>query len=206
MDDALFSSPQSPPIHSTPPGATVNQLLRRAAALAGGGNFHRRERRISPEHHVDSSAEQNKRARTSESTESTSSSALPAPTDFSASSFPSNKPLHQPSVKQESEGNNGERESSPSPNDRGVLDGVKTEPVDRCGSGGDMENSTDSVEATDEVRHSQTEQEDHDSVQGQPPPYLSPAESKLFGSITSSGTFNFSMAALAAEPFTGMSF
>ncbi|XP_047110393.1 broad-complex core protein isoforms 1/2/3/4/5 isoform X2 [Schistocerca piceifrons] len=224
MDDTFFTSPHSPPVHSTPTGVPVNQLLRRAAMAGGGGaitGFGRRERRMSPDHQhhnlQDPSADQsqipitNKRARTSEPTTETapcpSQQQQPSPADFSTSNFPSGKQSHQGNIKMEAEGNGGgERETSPSPNGRNVMDGVKSEPAEHCGTGGDVENSTDSVEQADETRQQQTkgEQDDHDSVQGQPPSYLSAAESKLFGSITSAGSFNFSMAALAADPITGI--
>ncbi|XP_063228316.1 broad-complex core protein isoforms 1/2/3/4/5-like isoform X4 [Bacillus rossius redtenbacheri] len=78
----------------------------------------------------------------------------------------------------------GERDSSRSPP---AADGVKSEPMDLLGDG---EDSADSV------------RDDADGVQAlqAPSPYLSAAsESKLFASATPSGSFNFSMAALAAD-------
>lgn len=81
-----------------------------------------------------------------------------------------------------------------------------------CGTNTELDNSTDSVEANNDPSttnnqlpqgplsgSSAGDHDDHDSHGG--PTYLTSTESKLFASAA--GSFNFSMAALAADP-TGL--
>ncbi|XP_022917101.1 broad-complex core protein isoform X4 [Onthophagus taurus] len=142
------------------------------------------------------------------------------PTDFSPSAM-KNSPLNLNVQKDTVEGNGiGGQENengpcSPSPTSGttttgGISDTVKSEPMELlCGS--TQENSNDSEHHTTDNGptsnlptgpHSGSsgggDHEDHDSSIG---PYLTPAESKLFA--TAAGSFNFSMAALAADP-TGL--
>ncbi|XP_023724729.1 broad-complex core protein isoform X6 [Cryptotermes secundus] len=238
VEDALFTSPPSPPppsqhSNATSGGATVNQLLRRAAAAAAiASSSSRRERHNSAEQQSDSSEQSqhsapSKRARTSANVEnsnhnngettSASTNQVTA-TDFS-SSFSSKQTQGSTTGsnnrKTESDGNvaSGDGDSSPSPTS-GMLDGVKSEPLELLCGAADMDNSNDSVEATGgdapAGSHQQSslsagDHDDHDSIQGHPGSvYLSTPESKLFASATSTGSFNFSMAALAADP-TGLS-
>ncbi|XP_066998122.2 broad-complex core protein isoform X2 [Anabrus simplex] len=225
VEDALFTSPPSPP-PATSGGATVQQLLRRAAAAAVASS-NRRERHNSAEQQSDSSeqsqhATPNKRARTAVTStglennshnngETTSASTNQAtPTDFSTTPFPKTSQLTTSSgtVKKTDQESSGDHDSSsPSPTG-GLLDGVKTEPVELLCGKTEGDNSNDSVEAATEVgggSHQQSsqsaeDQQDHDSIQGHlGSAYLSTPESKLFGSVTSGGSFNFSMAALSAD-------
>ncbi|KAJ9577416.1 hypothetical protein L9F63_006010, partial [Diploptera punctata] len=227
VEDALFTSPPSPPppsqhSNATSGGATVNQLLRRAAAAAIASSSSRRERHNSAEHQSDSSEQSqhsapSKRARTSVNVENnnhnngetTSASTNQASaTDFSSSSF-SSKPIQSSTTtnnrKADSDGNaaSGDGDSSPSPTS-GMLDGVKSEPLELLCGTAEMDNSNDSVEATggdggqQQSSHSAGDHDDHDSIQGHPSSAYLSTESKLFASATS-GTFNFSMAALAAD-------
>ncbi|KAK7868312.1 hypothetical protein R5R35_013896 [Gryllus longicercus] len=254
-EDALFASPPSPS-PTTSGGATVNQLLRRAAAAALASS-NRRERHNSSADHRDADqshhpVQPSKRARTSaaavaaaaataaaaaqglesnnHNSETTSASNNQVtPTDFSTSSLPktSQQSSSSSSSRKEQEGNNMEQESSPSPTS-GLLDGVKSEPVEMLCANADVENSSDSIEAAPDLGTGQhqtpqasEEQQDHDSIQGHlATSYLQPhesklfgsstpdcklfgsatPESKLFGSVTSGGSFNFSMAALSADP------
>lgn len=209
----------------------MNQLLRRAAAAAAAiaSSSSRRERHNSAEQQSDSSEQSqhstpSKRARMSANVEnsnhnngettSASSNQVTA-TDFSSSPF-SSKQTQGPTAgsnnrKTESDGNvaSGDGDSSPSPTS-GMLDGVKSEPVELLCGAADVDNSNDSVEATGgdvpAGSHQQSslsagDHDDHDSIQGHPSSvYLSTPESKLFASATSTGSFNFSMAALAADP------
>ncbi|XP_069699114.1 broad-complex core protein isoform X6 [Periplaneta americana] len=237
VEDALFTSPPSPPLPSqhsntTSGGATVNQLLRRAAAAAIASSSNRRERHNSAEQQSDSSEQSqhstpSKRARTSVNVENSNhnngettsaSTNQVSATDFSSSPFSSKQTQGSTTAnnnrKTESDGNaaSGDGESSPSPTS-GMLDGVKSEPLEMLCGAADMDNSNDSVEATGSDipagSHQQSslsagDHDDHDSIQGHPgSAYLSTPESKLF-SATSAGSFNFSMAALAADP-TGLS-
>lgn len=210
VEEALFTSPASP-TH----GATVNQLLRRAATT------HRRERRISSE--PDS---EHKRSRAEHIigniNNNNNNMELPlnqpppqvAPTDFSPSAMKNSINNVTSNSKPEIEGNgisSTERDSSsPSPGAR-TLDDVKSEPMELlCGSNADLDNSNDSLEANNAEPAPSNNQlpqgplsgssggdhEEHDSHGG--PPYLSSTESKLFA--TAAGSFNFSMAALAADP------
>ena len=231
MEDALFTSPPSPPppsqhSNATSGGATVNQLLRRAAAAAIASSSSRRERHNSAEQQSDSSEQSqhsapSKRARTSANVENnnhnngetTSASTNQASaTDFSSSSF-SSKPIQSSTTsnnnrKADSDVNaaSGDGDSSPSPTS-GMLDGVKSEPLELLCGTAEMDNSNDSVEAMggdgptggqQQSSLSTGDHDDHDSIQGHPSSAYLSTESKLFASATS-GTFNFSMAALAAD-------
>lgn len=232
MEDALFTSPPSPlppsqHSNATSGGATVNQLLRRAAAAAAlASSSSRRERHNSAEQQSDSSEQSqhsapSKRARMSANVEnsnhnngettSASTNQVTA-TDFSSSPFSSKQTQGSTTAsnnrKMESDGNvaSGDGDSSPSPTS-GMLDGVKSEPLELLCGAADMDNSNDSVEATGgdipAGSHQQSslsagDHEDHDSIQGHPGSvYLSTPESKLFASTTSTGSFNFSMAGLS---------
>lgn len=239
VEDALFTSPPSPPppsqhSNATSGGATVNQLLRRAAAAAAiASSSSRRERHNSAEQQSDSSEQSqhsapSKRARTSANVENinhnngettSASTTQVTATDFSSSPFSSKQTQGSTTGsnnrKTESDVNvaSGDGDSSPSPTS-GMLDGVKSEPLELLCGAADMDNSNDSVEATGgdapAGSHQQSslsagDHDDHDSIQGHPGSvYLSTPESKLFASATSTGSFNFSMAALAADP-TGLS-
>nr|CBJ05861.1 broad-complex, isoform Z5 [Blattella germanica] len=232
VEDALFTSPPSPPppsqhSNATSGGATVNQLLRRAAAAAIASSSGRRERHNSAEQQSDSSEQSqhsapSKRARTSANVENSNhnngettsaSTNQVSATDFSSSPF-SSKQANQGSTtannnrKADSEGNaaSGDGDSSPSPTS-GMLDGVKSEPLELLCGTAEMDNSNDSVEATGgdipSAGHQQSslsagDHDDHDSIQGHPASAYLASESKLFASATS-GSFNFSMAALAAD-------
>lgn len=214
VEEALFTSPASP-THA----ATVNQLLRRAVSA------HRRERRISSD--PDS---EHKRSRADHmiginNNNNNNNMELPpsqpppqvAPTDFSPSAMKNSMSNISSNLKAEAEGNgisSTERDSaSPSPTTR-ILDDVKSEPMELlCGTNTELDNSTDSVEANNAEPASSNNQlpqgplsgssggdhEEHGSPGG--PTYLSSTESKLFASAA--GSFNFSMAALAADP-TGL--
>ncbi|XP_068915135.1 broad-complex core protein isoforms 1/2/3/4/5 isoform X5 [Tenebrio molitor] len=218
VEDALFTSPSSPP-H----GATVNQLLRRAAMQ------HRRERRISSD--PDS---EHKRPRSDHIIGNNNNNELnlshtqppqTQPADFSPSAMKNNAlnlnlnttTTHK-SDQPLTEGNNGitssERENSPcspSPtlNSRLNEDNVKSEPMDLLCSTNPDENSNDSGEVANDNGpnnlpqgpHSGSSAGDHDDHDSPIGPYLTPSESKLFA--TAAGSFNFSMAALAADP-TGL--
>lgn len=222
VEDALFTSPSSPP-H----GATVNQLLRRAAMQ------HRRERRISSD--PDS---EHKRPRSeyiignNNNNELNLSHTQPPqthPADFSPSAMKNNAlnlnmnntsttKNEQQTTQQQNEGNNGitstEREnspcsSSPTLNSRLNEDNVKSEPMELLCSTNQDENSNDSGEVANDNGpsnlpqgpHSGSSAGDHDDHDSPIGPYLTPSESKLFA--TAAGSFNFSMAALAADP-TGL--
>ena len=199
----------------------MNQLLRRAAAAAAIASSNRRERHNSAEQQSDSSEQSqhsapSKRARTSANVENnnhnngeTTSTNQASATDFSSSSF-SSKPTQGTTNnrKADTDGNaaSGDGDSSPSPTS-GMLDGVKSEPLELLCGTAEMDNSNDSVEATggdgttggqQQSSLSAGDHEDHDSIQGHPSSAYLSTESKLFASATS-GTFNFSMAALAAD-------
>ncbi|XP_048519986.1 broad-complex core protein isoform X28 [Dendroctonus ponderosae] len=219
VEDALFTSPPSPP-H----GATVNQLLRRAAMQ------YRRERfeRISSDPESD-----HKRVRSEHIIGNNNNNELnlshnppqTQPADFSPSAMKNNA-LNlniNSSVKSEVIEGNGisstDRENSPcSPSPTHPLsrchsdsneNNVKNEPMElMCSSNQPDDNSNDSGEGApnengpNNLPHgphsggsSGGDHDDHDSPIG---PYLTPSESKLFA--TAAGSFNFSMAALAADP------
>ncbi|KAJ8963755.1 hypothetical protein NQ314_005406, partial [Rhamnusium bicolor] len=215
VEDALFTSPSSPP-H----GATVNQLLRRAAMQ------YRRERRISADPESD-----HKRARSEHIIGNNNNNELnmshthppqTQPADFSPSAM-KNSALNlnlNSTMKSEAEGNgisSTDRENSPcSPSptlhsrcNENNENNVKNEPMELICSTNPEDNSNDSTEVTNDNGPNNLPQgphsgssggdhEDHDSTIG---PYLTPSESKLFA--TAAGSFNFSMAALAADP-TGL--
>ncbi|XP_044253477.1 broad-complex core protein isoforms 1/2/3/4/5 isoform X3 [Tribolium madens] len=225
VEDALFTSPSSPP-H----GATVNQLLRRAAMQ------HRRERRISSDPEGD-----HKRPRSDHIIGNNNNNELnlshtqppqTQPADFSPSAMKNNAlnlnmnsttgttttPTPTPQFKSENEANNGitstERENSPcspSPtlNSRLNEENVKSEPMELLCSTNQDENSNDSGDVANDNGpnnlpqgpHSGSSAGDHDDHDSPIGPYLTPSESKLFA--TAAGSFNFSMAALAADP-TGL--
>ncbi|KAJ8957340.1 hypothetical protein NQ318_004819 [Aromia moschata] len=213
VEDALFTSPSSPP-H----GATVNQLLRRAAMQ------YRRERRISTDPDGD-----HKRPRPEHIIGNNNNNELnlshthppqTQPADFSPSAM-KNSALNlnlNAAMKSEAEGNgisSTERENSPCSPSPTTLhsrcnenneNNVKNEPMELICSTNPEENSNDSTDATNDNGPNNLPQgphsgssgggdhEDHDSTIG---PYLTPSESKLFA--TAAGSFNFSMAALAAD-------
>ncbi|KDR08439.1 Broad-complex core protein isoform 6 [Zootermopsis nevadensis] len=188
VEDALFTSPPSPlpssqHSNATSGGATVNQLLRRAAAAAAiASSSSRRERHNSAEQQSDSSEQ-------------------------SQHSSPSKRARTSVNVENNNH-NNGDGDSTPSPTS-GMLDGVKSEPLELMCGAADMDNSNDSVEAAGgdvpAGSHQQSslsagDHDDHDSIQGHPGSvYLSTPESKLFTSATSTGSFNFSMAGLSEK-------
>ncbi|XP_019758717.1 broad-complex core protein isoform X7 [Dendroctonus ponderosae] len=220
VEDALFTSPPSPP-H----GATVNQLLRRAAMQYRRERF---ERRISSDPESD-----HKRVRSEHIIGNNNNNELnlshnppqTQPADFSPSAMKNNA-LNlniNSSVKSEVIEGNGisstDRENSPcSPSPTHPLsrchsdsneNNVKNEPMElMCSSNQPDDNSNDSGEGApnengpNNLPHgphsggsSGGDHDDHDSPIG---PYLTPSESKLFA--TAAGSFNFSMAALAADP------
>ncbi|XP_008197229.2 broad-complex isoform X2 [Tribolium castaneum] len=214
VEDALFTSPSSPP-H----GATVNQLLRRAALQ------HRRERRISSDPEGD-----HKRPRpdhiigNNNNNELNLSHTQPPqtqPADFSPSAMKNNAlnlNMNSSTTTTQNEANNGitstERENSPcspSPtlNSRLNEENVKSEPMELLCSTNQEENSNDSGDVANDNGpnnlpqgpHSGSSAGDHDEHDSPIGPYLTPSESKLFA--TAAGSFNFSMAALAADP-TGL--
>ncbi|XP_076275986.1 broad-complex core protein isoform X7 [Rhynchophorus ferrugineus] len=217
VEDALFSSPSSPP-H----GATVNQLLRRAAAQ----QYRRRSISIDPDN-------EHKRARSEHIIGNNNNNELnlshnppqTQPADFSPSGLKNNA-LNlnvNAGIKSDVIEGNGisstERENSPcSPSPTlqhsrchsdSNENNVKNEPMELLVSTNQPDdNSNDSGEPTtnengpSNLPHgphsggsSGGDHEDHDSPIGT---YLTPSESKLFA--TAAGTFNFSMAALAADP------
>ncbi|XP_030752063.1 broad-complex core protein isoforms 1/2/3/4/5 isoform X24 [Sitophilus oryzae] len=218
VEDALFSSPSSPP-H----GATVNQLLRRAAM-----QYRRDSRRIS----ADPESE-HKRARSEHIIGNNNNNELnlshnppqTQPADFSPSAMKNNAlNLNVNSgIKSDIIEGNGisstDRENSPcSPSPTlqhsrchsdSNENNVKNEPMELlCSTNQPDDNSNDSGEPTthengpNNLPHgphsggsSGGDHEDHDSPIG---PYLTSSESKLFA--TAAGGFNFSMAALAADP------
>ncbi|KAL1494509.1 hypothetical protein ABEB36_010095 [Hypothenemus hampei] len=221
VEDALFTSPSSPP-H----GATVNQLLRRAAMQYRRERF---ERRISadPEN-------EHKRARAEHIIGNNNNNELnlshnppqTQPADFSPSGMKNNalnlninSSIHKPELVEGNGISSTDRENSPcSPSPTHPLsrchsdsneNNVKNEPMELlCSNNQADENSNDSGEGTqnengpNNLPHgphsggsSGGDHDDHDSPIG---PYLTPAESKLFA--TTAGSFNFSMAALAADP------
>ncbi|KAK3913353.1 Broad-complex core protein isoform 6 [Frankliniella fusca] len=121
------------------------------------------------------------------------------PTDFSAKNN-----YRKGEVKREDRDRERDRDSEQSRSPSARMDKVKAEPTDMLA--GTTENSSDSVEAYHERLHrgppstsSTGEHEDLDSSaqSHHNPPFLSPVESKLFAAAT--GSFNFSMAALAAD-------
>lgn len=218
VDDSLFTSPSSPP-H----GATVNQLLRRVAQQ------HRRERRISsdPENELKRARPDHIIGNNNNNNELNLSHQAPPqtqPADFSPSamknSFNINSTVNSlvnSTLKHDIEGNgisSTEREGSPcssSPTHPRINDDkdIKSEPMDLLCSTNQEDNSNDSVDIPNDNGPSNLPQgphsgssggdhDDHDSPIG---PYLTPSESKLFA--THAGSFNFSMAALAADP-TGL--
>nr|CAD7427297.1 unnamed protein product [Timema monikensis] len=170
LEDSLFPSPPSPPL-TTASGAIVNQRRPNMSSSAS-----RRERRNSAAEHSDSSESPSKKVRpASQMVETINNNHSP-------------EPVARPSSPQLSPS----RSSSPTPGEGRV----KPEPADLLG-----DNSSDSLEATDlggsgRNHPSSLDQDDHDSIQ-QVSSYLTAAESKLFAS--SAGSFNFSMAALAAD-------
>nr|ART33333.1 broad complex isoform Z6 [Leptinotarsa decemlineata] len=212
VEDALFTSPSSPP-H----GATVNQLLRRAAMQ------YRRERRISIDPEND-----HKRVRAEHIIGNNNNNELnlsththppqTQPADFSPSAMKNNVlNLNLNSMKNEIEGNgisSTERENSPCSPSPTTLhsrctndnnENVKNEPMELlCGTNQDGD-SNDSTDMTNEHGpnnlpqgpHSGSSGGDHDDHDSAISPYLTP-ESKLFA--TAAGSFNFSMAALAGDP------
>ncbi|CAH1136089.1 unnamed protein product [Ceutorhynchus assimilis] len=223
VEDALFTSPSSPP-H----GATVNQLLRRAAMQYRRERF---ERRISS----DPSEIEHKRARAEHIIGNNNNNEInlshnppqTQPADFSPSGMKHNAlnlNINSAIINKTEiiEGNgisSTERENSPcSPSPTHPLsrchsdsneNNVKNEPMElMCSTNQPDDNSNDSGEGTpnengpNNLPHgphsggsSGGDHEDHDSPIG---PYLTPSESKLFA--TAAGSFNFSMAALAADP------
>lgn len=219
VEDALFTSPTSPP-HP----ATINQLLRRTAIQ------NRRERRISsdPEN-------EHKRARSEQHIIGNNNNnelnlchhppPQTQPADFSPSAMKNstlNSSLNSMSNlphKIEVEGNgisSTEREGSPcSPSPTSISRShneestVKSEPMELLCSTNQEENSNDSAEMPNDNGptnlpqgpHSGSSGGDHDDHDSPIGPYLTPTESKLFA--TAAGSFNFSMAALAADP-TGL--
>nr|CAD7580202.1 unnamed protein product [Timema californicum] len=171
LEDSLFPSPPSPPL-TTASGAIVNQRRPTMSSSAS-----RRERRNSAAEHSDSSESPSKKVRpASQMVETVNNNHSP-------------EPVARPSSPQRSPS----RSPSPAPGEGRV----KPEPADLLG-----DNSSDSLEATDlgggggRNHPSLLDQDDHDSIQ-QVSSYLTAAESKLFAS--SAGSFNFSMAALAAD-------
>nr|CAD7416621.1 unnamed protein product [Timema poppensis] len=171
LEDSLFPSPPSPPL-TTASGAIVNQRRPTMSSSAS-----RRERRNSAAEHSDSSESPSKKVRpASQMVETVNNNHSP-------------EPVARPSSPQRSPS----RSPSPAPGEGRV----KPEPADLLG-----DNSSDSLEATDlgggggRNHPSSLDQDDHDSIQ-QVSSYLTAAESKLFAS--SAGSFNFSMAALAAD-------
>lgn len=214
VEDALFTSPSSPP-H----GATVNQLLRRAAMQ------HRRERRISSDPDGD-----HKRPRSDHIIGNNNNNELnlsqhpqppqTQPADFSPSAMKNNALNLNVNAKGEQEGNNGitstDRENSPCSPSPTTLNSrlneennVKTEPMELLCTTNPEENSNDSGDVHNDNGpnnlpqgpHSGSSAGDHDDHDSPIGPYLTPSESKLFA--TAAGSFNFSMAALAADP-TGL--
>lgn len=212
VEDSLFTSP-SPPPH----GATVNQLLRRAAMQ------HRRDRRISsdPEN-------EHKRIRAEHIMSNNNNNELnlshqpppqTQPADFSPSAMKNMNSLVNSTLKNDIEGNgisSTEREGSPcstSPSQNSRINNdegnVKSEPMELLCSTNQDDNSNDSTDLpTDngpskltQGPHSGSSGGDHDDHDSPIGPYLTPTESKLFA--TAAGSFNFSMAALAADP-TGL--
>ncbi|XP_060521499.1 broad-complex core protein isoforms 1/2/3/4/5-like isoform X2 [Cylas formicarius] len=221
VEEALFTSPSSPP-H----GATVNQLLRRAAMqykrerrhiLLDPESEHKRARAA-----VAAAAEHIIGNNNNNELNHLSPHAQPPqtqPADFSPTAMKNNNALNLNMKTEIAEGNgisSTDRENSPcspSPNLQHTRcnndsneNNVKSEPMELlCSTNQPDENSNDSGEATttdngaNNLPHgphsgsSLGEHDDHDSPIG---PYLS--ESKLFA--TAAGTFNFSMAALAADP------
>ncbi|CAH0563546.1 unnamed protein product [Brassicogethes aeneus] len=210
VEDVLFTSPSSPN-H----GPTVNQLLRRAAM------HHRRERRISLDPEREKSLRPEHIIGNNNNNELNLSHMHPPqtqPADFSPSGMKNNAHNLNMSanMKFEIEGNgisSTDRENSPCspvmPNSKLNDDNnIKPEPMDMMCSTNQEENSTDSTDGpTDnggtnnlpQGPHSGSsggggDHDDHDSPIG---PYLTP-ETKLFASAA--GGFNFSMAALAADP------
>ncbi|XP_045475955.1 broad-complex core protein isoforms 1/2/3/4/5 isoform X3 [Harmonia axyridis] len=215
VSESLFTSPSSPP-H----GATVNQLLRRAAMQ------HRRERRISmdpendhkrprPDHIIGNN--NNNELNLSQHTQQPPQT---QPADFSPSAMKNNAlNLNLSSLHRDFEGNgisSTDRDISPiSPSGAAASrcnDGVvKSEPMELlCSTNNQDDNSNDSGDTATPNDNGPTnlpqgphsgssagDHEDHDSPIGGPP-YLTPSESKLFATATSG--FNFTMAALAAEP------
>ncbi|KAF5294692.1 hypothetical protein FQR65_LT10709 [Abscondita terminalis] len=223
VEDTLFTSPSSPP-H----GATVNQLLRRAALqhrrerrissdpenelkrarseLILGNNNNNNNNELHLSH---SAPPQTQPADFSPS--AMKNSILNLNTNITANS------LINSTHKIESEGNgitSTDREHSPcspSPTHNNRMnnnDDVKSEPMELlCSTNQDADNSNDSGEAPNDNGPSSNmpqgplsgssggDHDDHDSPIG---PYLTPSESKLFA--TAAGSFNFSMAALAADP------
>lgn len=223
VEDALFTSPSSPP-H----GATVNQLLRRAALQ------HRRERRISsdPENELKRARSDLMHGNNNNNNELNLSHPIgippqTQPADFSPSAMKStilnlNSNIttnsHLNSLHRNDNEGNGisstERDNSPcspSPTHNSRTnnnDDIKSEPMELlCSTNQDGENSNDSTDLPNDNGPSNNmpqgplsgssggDHDDHDSPIG---PYLTPSESKLFA--TAAGSFNFSMAALAADP------
>lgn len=246
VEDALFTSPSSPP-H----GATVNQLLRRAAMQ------HRRERRISSdpdsEHHkrarsehiignnnnnelnlththpiqtqpadFSPSAMKNNALNLNLNSTTTSLTSATATTTTTSSTTTTNSILTTAHNKNEIEGNgisSTDRENSPcSPSPTSLQNrlmkdnenNVKSEPMELLCSTNQDDNSNDSTDIGNDNNgpnnlpqgpHSGSSGGDHDDHDSPIGPYLTPSESKLFA--TAAGSFNFSMAALAADP-TGL--
>lgn len=228
VEDALFTSPTSPP-H----GATVNQLLRRAAIQYRRERF---ERRISSDPEIS----EHKRARAEHIIGNNNNNELnlshnppqTQPADFSPSAMKNNalnlninSSLHKTEVIEGNGISSTDRENSPcSPSPTHPLsrchsdsneNNVKNEPMElMCSTNQPDENSNDSGEGTpnengpNNLTHgphsggsSGGDHDDHDSPIG---PYLTPSESKLFA--TAAGSFNFSMAALADPATLGSKF
>lgn len=220
VEDTLFTSPTSPP-H----GATVHQLLRRMAVQ------NRRDRRISSDPESDHKrprSEQHIIGNNNNNELNLSTHQPPPqtqPADFSPSAMKNNAlNLNATAIiKSDAEGNgissteNESRPCSPSPTSNNTTrmteDTVKSEPMEllcsSAGGGGVQEdNSNDSDTPNDngpsnlpQGPHSGSSGGDHDDHDSPIGPYLTPTESKLFASAA--GSFNFSMAALAADP-TGL--
>ncbi|XP_066140402.1 broad-complex core protein isoforms 1/2/3/4/5 isoform X3 [Euwallacea fornicatus] len=223
VEDALFTSPSSPPHGAT---SVTHQLLRRAAIQYRRERF---DRRISSDPEND-----HKRARAEHIIGNNNNNELnlshnppqTQPADFSPSGMKNNalnlninSSLHKSDVIEGNGISSTDRENSPcSPSPTHPLsrchsdsneNNVKNEPMElMCSTNQPDENSNDSGEGTpnengpNNLTHgphsggsSGGDHDDHDSPIG---PYLTPAESKLFA--TAAGSFNFSMAALAADP------
>ena len=220
VDDTIFT-PQSSPPHGV---TAVNQLLRRAAMQ------HRRDRRISldPEtEHKRARAEHLLTANNNNNNNNELNLTHPPPqtqpTDFSPSAMKNHNTVlnlnTNSMLKGDVEGNgisSTENESTPcSPSPIGNVirgssdDVIKSEPMELLCGANQEENSNDSDTPLDngptgnlpQGPHSGSSGGDHDDHDSPMGPYLTPTESKLFAATA--GSFNFSMAALAADP-TGL--
>ncbi|XP_044758619.1 broad-complex core protein isoforms 1/2/3/4/5-like isoform X3 [Coccinella septempunctata] len=223
VSDSFFTSPSSPP-H----GATVNQLLRRAAMQhrrerrisMDPENEHKRAR----SEHIIGNNNNNELNLSQHTLPGAQQPPQTQPADFSPSAMKNNAlNLNLSSLHQEFDGNgisSTKRENSPiSPSPpagtpRCNDSKVKSEPMELlCSTNNQDDNSNDSGDTVTPNDNGPTnlpqgphsgssagDHEDHDSPIGGPP-YLTPSESKLFA--TAASGFNFTMAALAAEP-TGL--